>query len=445
MRNLLRPFLSILLFVAATLLPAVIPAETVRDPFIRAEVTSSNPFAGEEILLTYTLFFIGEGPRVSDASNPSMKGLWTEELDPGRFVRSRKVTLSGAVWRSAIVRQFKLSAIRPGRYVIEGYRLNCLMPATPSVPVSRTLTLSSPAVVLQARKLPEPVPEGFSGAVGTFSFTLGAEPATIRAGEPVTLTARVNGKGNLPSLVVPLPEISPSVRRSVTSTALSLETQNVLSSGTNKTTLTLYPEETGTLDIPSARFVYFDPSAGLYRTTASGPITVKVLPVRRTEYSVSETEQQSGITNSPAAEGSRIIPFAVWLAALMLALGALYITGRKLSEKRRKKTVSGRGNPATGSESPDLLRSILYAAVSERGIARPESLTKKELADALYRAEISADTAEKVNRLLDLIDRSLYSPLRPEEDELIVLRRETAAVTNELRQPKSPAREERYR
>jgi len=445
MRNVLRPLLSVLLFVAATLLPAAIRAETVSEPFIRAEATANNPFAGEEILLTYTLFFTGEGPQVSDASNPSLKGLWADELDPGRFVRSRKVTVSGAVWHSAIIRQFKLSAIQPGRYVIDGYRLNCLMPATPSVPAGRTITLSAPAVVLLARKLPEPVPDGFSGAVGTFSYTLGAEPATIRAGEPVLLTASVKGSGNLPSLIVPLPEISPSVSRSVTTTSLSLDSQSGLSSGTHKTTLTLYPEKTGTLDIPSARLVYFDPAAGRYRTAASDPINVRVLPVRRTEYSVSETEQQSGITKSPAAEGSSIMPFAVWLAALMLALGALYITGRKLSEKRRKKTVSGRGNPATGSESPDLLRSILYAAVSERGIARPESLTKKELADALYRSEISADTAERVNRLLGLIDRSLYSPLRPEEDELIVLRRETAAVTNELRQPKSPAREERYR
>lgn len=139
------------------------------------------------------------------------------------------------------------------------------------------------------------------------------------------------------------------------------------------------------------------------------------------------------------------MPFAVSLAALMLALGALYTAGRKLSEMRRTKIVSGRGNPATGSESPVLLRSRLYAAVSERGVARPESLTKKELADALYKAGISADTSERVNRLLDLIDRSLYSPLRLSEDELIGLQRETAAVTNELRQPKNPAREEGYR
>lgn len=445
MRNLLRPFLSVLLFVAATLLPAVIAAETVREPFIRAEATSTNPFAGEEILLTYTLFFTGDGPQVSDASNPSLEGLWAEELDPGRFVRSLKVTVSGVVWRSAIIRQFKLSAIQPGRLVIDGFRLNCLMPATPSVPAGRNLTLSAPAVVLHARKLPEPVPEGFSGAVGSFSFTIGAEPATIRAGEPVTLTASVKGKGNLPSIIVPLPEISPSVRRSATSTALSLDSQSELSSGTHKTTLTLYPEKTGTLDIPPARFVCFDPATGRYRTSASGPITVRVLPVRRTEYSVSETEQQSGITKSPAAEDSRIMPFAVSLAALMLALGALYTAGRKLSEMRRTKIVSGRGNPATGSESPVLLRSRLYAAVSERGVARPESLTKKELADALYKAGISADTSERVNRLLDLIDRSLYSPLRLSEDELIGLQRETAAVTNELRQPKNPAREEGYR
>jgi len=319
------------------------------------------------------------------------------------------------------------------------------MPATPSVPAGRNLTLSAPAVVLHARKLPEPVPEGFSGAVGSFSFTIGAEPTTIRAGEPVTLTASVKGKGNLPSIIVPLPEISPSVRRSATSTALSLDSQSELSSGTHKTTLTIYPEKTGTLDIPPARFVCFDPATGRYRTSASGPITVRVLPVRRTEYSVSETEQQSGITKSPAAEDSRIMPFAVSLAALMLALGALYTAGRKLSEMRRTKIVSGRGNPATGSESPVLLRSRLYAAVSERGVARPESLTKKELADALYKAGISADTSERVNRLLDLIDRSLYSPLRLSEDELIGLQRETAAVTNELRQPKNPAREEGYR
>lgn len=445
MRNVLRTLLILLPFVAAALQPADIRAESGQIPFIRTEVTNTEPYAGEEVLLTYTLCFTGEGPRVSDASNPSLKGLWAEELDPGRFVKSRTVIISGVPCRSALIRQFKLAPLKSGRYVIDGYRLNCLMPETSPAQESKTLTLTAPAVVLQAKKLPEPVPEGFSGAVGTFSFTLDAEPATLRAGEPVTLTATVKGRGNLPSIIIPLPDISPSVHRGSAVTSLYLDKDTPLSSGSHRSRVTLYPEEPGTLVIPEVRLISFDPSAGLYRTTVSGPISVAVLPGEVTENVVSNQIQHKETPEIRSDEGPRILPFAGIVFVLLIALGVLFIIVKTLSGKKRSKTSKVPGFDTDGSDSPDMLRNRIYAAVTERGIAKPESLTKKQLSLALRKTGISEKTAEKTERLLDMIDRSLYSPLRPNEQELIETRRKTALLISELRQPKSPAREEVYR
>ena len=60
------------------------------------------------------------------------------------------------------------------------------------------------ALSVAVRPLPEAgKPEGFAGAVGSFTFRAAARPAAAAVGEPVTLTMEIQGRGNLESLAAP--------------------------------------------------------------------------------------------------------------------------------------------------------------------------------------------------------------------------------------------------
>lgn len=441
MGNAVRTVLTALLLFIGAFRPV---SATGQIPFIRTTVSTATPFTGEEVLLTYTICFIGDGPKVSDASNPSLKGLWTEELDPGRFVASQPVTVSGVLCRSAIIRQFKLAAIEPGRHVIDGYRVNCIMPGSNMASGNEPLTLVAPTVILQVRALPQPSPEGFSGAVGDFSFAIDTEPPTVKAGEPVKITSSVTGRGNLPSLIIPLPTFPPSLYRGTPIADLSLDKNETLSSGTSRSTLTIYPEKTGKLDFPPVRFVFFDAAAGRYQSVASRHLTVTVVPSMN-RGKVNDQKILRSLDREIPEERLPGLPPAGLAAAAFVALGLLFIIGKKISDKHVTKSKRASRDSVIGNETPEMVRNRIYGIICETGVEKPESLTKKQLADTLQRIGVSSETIEKLERLIDMIDRALYSPVRAGNDELRDLRIEAAAIMKELQQKKKTAREEANR
>ena len=56
----------------------------------------------------------------------------------------------------------------------------------------------SNSLQLDVQPLPQPAPEGFSGAVGQFELKSTLAPAQLKTGEPVTWTLTLSGTGNWP-------------------------------------------------------------------------------------------------------------------------------------------------------------------------------------------------------------------------------------------------------
>lgn len=139
-------------------------------------------------------------------------------------------------------------------------------------------SLESESVSLVVLPLPgRGRPLEFSGAVGQFSDTAFIDNANPTVGEPVTLTLRVLGAGDINHLPRPL---------------LSLEWASVIESeervlwdstgsfvrGYKEFEWILTPTVVGELFIPSIRFEYFDPGSKNYSAATTRPISVQVRP-----------------------------------------------------------------------------------------------------------------------------------------------------------------------
>ena len=135
---------------------------------------------------------------------------------------------------------------------------------------------SSESVSLNVRPLPTTGrPGSFGGAVGRFELSASVDRTRIDAGETVTLSLRLTGKGALrsPKVKIALPDefrvYSEAPDRKVS-----------LAGSTLRTTVTfreaLVPTEPGTWKIPPVHFPYFNPETGTYETTSSKPITLEV-------------------------------------------------------------------------------------------------------------------------------------------------------------------------
>jgi hypothetical protein len=158
------------------------------------------------------------------------------------------------------------------------------------------LVLRSPRVPLEVLALPAASrPDGFGGAVGHFAFSATATPLDAHAGEPITLTMRVAGDGNLDRVdVAGLPSSSDWKTYPPTATA-----------GVGEKTFTqpVVPLRAGLDAIPAVTFASFDPEAKKYVTETTAPIPVTVRPA------TGVLPTSSGAVPAPT-DGPRLAPNA---------------------------------------------------------------------------------------------------------------------------------------
>ena len=118
-------------------------------------------------------------------------------------------TIGGRTYEIHVFRR-ALFALTPGRYEIPSARLTYALPQSPSF-FSReeSFTLRAEAVTLVAIEPPVAGrPADWAGAVGVWRATARIDSSHGRAGDPLVVTLRVEGQGNVtllprPALAIP--------------------------------------------------------------------------------------------------------------------------------------------------------------------------------------------------------------------------------------------------
>ena len=155
-------------------------------------------------------------------------------------------------------------------------------------------------VPLNVEALPPNPPAGFQGAVGQFALESKLVPEQVGEGEPVTWTLTLKGTGNwpmgveLPGRVVPkeIRTIQPKLRREFNGTEIF--------TGAIVEDLVMIPTQSGEFQLPSVKFVYFDPKKKAYETIEAKP--PKVLVSRQTSGLALPTAPASGAAGVPTSE-----------------------------------------------------------------------------------------------------------------------------------------------
>jgi hypothetical protein len=134
----------------------------------------------------------------------------------------------------------------------------------------------SNATVIHVHELPtEGRPTNFSGAIGQFTVTGGAQPLTVAVGEPVTLHFTVSGQGNFDYVRCPTLADDPAWKAYVPSSKVAYQDESHVQ-GSKSFEMAIIPKKGGTLPLTQASFSYFDPNTKKYVTVPVDlpPITV---------------------------------------------------------------------------------------------------------------------------------------------------------------------------
>lgn len=138
--------------------------------------------------------------------------------------------------------------------------------------VHDTQPLSVPAepMTVVIRPLPtDGKPADFGGAVGSFNMEVDVNPVEVNAGDPVTLTLRITGRGNFETISMPPLNLGKDFRR---------YDPKLMASGRDFKVFeqVFIPRSDTIQELPPVTFSYFDPDAGVYKTIVKGPHPLSV-------------------------------------------------------------------------------------------------------------------------------------------------------------------------
>jgi hypothetical protein len=177
------------------------------------------------------------------------------------------------VFRRAL---FPLTA---GRYVIPTARLAYTLPQSQSF-FSReeSFSLRSEEVTLVAIDPPTAGrPEDWAGAVGVWRARARVDAAHDRAGDPLVLTLRIEGTGNV--TLLPRPQLAiPWANVVAADEHATLDSAPTALRGSKEFVWLVTPRTSGVQRVPAIRFSFFNPFARRFEQALSDPLTVRVAP-----------------------------------------------------------------------------------------------------------------------------------------------------------------------
>ena len=431
----LRVLIVATIAVAAMVVVAV-PAVRAQAPpgealLIRASVDNDHPYLGQQI--TYSLrIYQSRDANLSSVrvryNAPGFAGFWNSQQTRQDEYEE---TIGSGEYRVVDVQTVLFASI-VGASSIEPAVLEVSNGAS-GIPGR----LESEAVAVEVRPLPVPEPEAFTGGVGRFEISASADVGEGNLNEPVTLTVRVSGEGNIEAL--PDPEWPAFAGWRVIESPVSVESQVVAGQVTGSRTyeIVLVPEQTGGLTIPEIRYPYFDPSLERYVEVATAPIAV----------SIGDAAGAPAVPSLPAAEDAaegvlevrpiKVVPpslrqpgteladnpvyWAAW-AISALAIGGAVVWRRRLTsqEAARAETLRNNALPdaraalartvASGGDPTVAASEAVLSYLSARLEMQGGGVTREAILRRLREAGVESDLEDRVGEVLTAGESARYTP-----------------------------------
>jgi len=251
-----------------------------------AEISKTNPYLNEPITVVYKLYFNNINVTgFKELAKPKYNDFWNQNIDI-RQLSVEEGSYQGQRCYFVVLKKTILYPQKSGRLTIEPLSLDIGV----QLPTNRrdmfgqmiitddNKVVSAGAKTINVRPLPEAnKPEGFSGAVGRFNFTVTPSRTTLKSGESLDLIVSAAGTGNMKLFTLPKPvvpnalEMYDPVHDEKVTTSLSGM------SGKISDKYTIVPQYKGKYAIKPMQFSYFDLSSGSYKTITSQEVMIDVL------------------------------------------------------------------------------------------------------------------------------------------------------------------------
>ena len=426
--------------------------------FARASVNKSNPYQGEQVLITYKIYTQVPISQFAIDKLPGNRGFWAEDLSEGRQIKQYEETIGDRRYQVAEIRKGALFAQESGKLTIEPLNLNVLAMVRQQRRRSGSIwdlfddpffsaqqavqrPLSTAPVTVNVRPLPQ-APDGFTGGVGHFEVSGGLNLAKVKANEALSYSITISGTGNLMLIAAPSPEF-PNVFE-----VYDPQVDDHIKRGENGITGSrtyewiLIPRTQGHYTIPRLKFVFFDPSDGHYVTKylPRQDLEVEKGDARAMSPSASKDDvrllnrdinyihplQPSALKHQSPESHAGVFFWLVAAAIVLLTAATLLFVRRRqeaqqdvvgmrrkramrLARKRLKRAAKHLKDDDANAFYEEIYRAI-WGCLSDKYGIEPAKLSRETVSQCLIDKQLPPDRQQSIMKVLQDVDLARFAP-----------------------------------
>jgi tetratricopeptide (TPR) repeat protein len=405
-----------------------VPALVLRAPVARSReinfhalVTRDTVWAGEQVTVQVGVF-IDDELRANLRRSPeyvasSVDGAASYDLPVANdALPSRDV--EGARYRPFVFAR-ALFPLLPGVLTIPPSRLNYVLGGAGTLFGQRERqTASTQPLRVVVRELPSSGrPASFTGAVGVYALSAALDRATVRSGDAIQLTVRIDGVGNIRYLPAPRVEFGGAVVTSA-GESVAVDSSDLLVRGSKTLRYLITPETVGVLDLGAVRYAYFNPVVGAYQETVASLGTIRVLaggvnaPKATTDGTASALPLAIWAPAS-AADVMERVWFRALLAVLLLPWFALlmrrmWFLSRGHTSFSRQRSAPSFNRPLGLDDGRSLRTRIVDTLAPIARLAPAAPIESSDLTRRLRKAGVTTEAAEAAAALIARLDRASF-------------------------------------
>lgn len=384
-----------------------------KDYFLEAIVDKRKPYVNEQVTLTLKFYIAVQYYGSPELAEPTTTGFWTELLgNKAPYYQKINNRTYKVIERKYALFPTQTGELTVGRATIKATIASRRRRRTDGLfggiddffGRGKEVSTSSQPIRVAVRPLPaEGRPSDFTGTIGNFSISSSVNRNEVEVNQPVSLTIRISGTGNIKSVAEPtIPELD-EFRIYRASSSENSSTLNDKVGGTKVYEEVFIPKRPGKLSIPALSFNYFDPDKQKYFVITTKPIGLRVTkpegyvaggetPYGAPDFSIgSEARDIRYIKSEPGKlqpMGQLVIFSPLYIA--VNGVPVVLLAGVMVYRRRRDRLAGDKG----------LARSRAAVRAAQKRLARARSLAESGQVEECY-AEVTSAVisfiADKLN------------------------------------------------
>ncbi|MDH5673341.1 MAG: BatD family protein [Myxococcales bacterium] len=272
--------------------------------FLRTVVDKAEPYVGEQVNVTVYLYLrqrLQSAPQVE--KEPGVDGFWTRDLlGPDHKLQGRRQAVGNTLYTVYTLRHFAAFPLREGELQIGPMKIvidtSSVFDLFGGGRRQSSLARTGVPVTLNVKALPGDGRPPGPVAVGQYELAAELDRRQAVAGDAVTLTARVRGRGNIQTVSIDTPRVA-GLEFLDPQTKDLVETPNDVVMGTREQRWLIVAREPGIHRIGPLTLATFDPKQERYKLIQSAPLNLEVVG---TASAAAPAAQQPSPTPEPKPE-----------------------------------------------------------------------------------------------------------------------------------------------